>query len=242
MPEIRVVQNLLKHNDEIAAMNRQCLQDAGVFCIDLIGSPGCGKTSLLEATLRRLNNRINIGVIAGDLATDRDAQRIQACGAKVVQINTGKGCHLDANQVRHALDEIGLEDLDLLIIENVGNLICPVGFDLGQDAKIGMFSVCEGDDKAAKHPHLVCAADVLLLNKIDLIQHVKFHPVVFLEDVEKLNPQLDVFEISVSQPKIDRWIDWLLAKVCVPQDTNATQIDDETPALSSAEKEISDAC
>jgi len=238
MPEIRVVQNLLKHNDEIAAMNRQRLQDAGVFCIDLIGSPGCGKTSLLEATLRRLNQRMNIGVIAGDLATDRDAQRIQACGAKVVQINTGKGCHLDANQVRHAMDEIDLNDLDLLIIENVGNLICPVGFDLGQDAKVGMFSVCEGDDKAAKHPHLVCAADVLLLNKTDLMQHVRFHPVTFLEDVESLNPDVSVIELSVTEAKIERWLEWLLSRVLTGPDSCVSQ----TSALASEAKVTPDTC
>lgn len=237
MSEIRIVQNVLKHNDEIAAMNRQRLHDAGVFCIDLIGSPGCGKTSLLEATLRRLHNRVNIGVITGDLATDRDAQRIQACDAKVVQINTGKGCHLDANQVRHALDETDLDSLNLLIIENVGNLICPVGFDLGQDAKVGMFSVCEGDDKAAKHPHLVRATDVLLLNKTDLVQHVRFHPVTFLEDVEALNPGVPVFELSVANAKIERWIDWLLSRVSLDQDSSVTQ----TPALADAAKEASDA-
>ncbi len=220
MSEIRVVQNLLKHNDEIAAMNRQRLHDAGVFCIDLIGSPGCGKTSLLEATMRRLNQRMNIGVIAGDLATDRDAQRIQACGAKVVQINTGKGCHLDANQVRHALDGIELESLDLLIIENVGNLICPVGFDLGQDAKVGMFSVCEGDDKAAKHPHLVCAADVLLLNKTDLHKHVRFNREVFIKDMRTLNPAVELIELSVVQGNLDRWISWLTSKIQAARSNN----------------------
>ncbi len=237
MSEIRIVQNVLKHNDEIASMNRHRLRDDGVFCIDLIGSPGCGKTSLLEATLRRLHNRINIGIIAGDLATDRDAQRIQACGARVVQINTGKGCHLDANQVRHALDEIDLAGLDLLIIENVGNLICPVGFDLGQDAKVGMFSVCEGDDKAAKHPHLVRAADLLLLNKIDLMKYVKFHPVTFREDVEKLNPGVEMIELSVTEPKIERWLDWLLSKTQAAQDETCADM----PVPVGTAKELSDA-
>jgi hydrogenase nickel incorporation protein HypB len=237
MSEIRIVQNVLKHNDEIAAMNRQRLRDAGVFCIDLIGSPGCGKTSLLEATLHRLHGRINIGIIAGDLATDRDAQRIQACGARVVQINTGKGCHLDANQVRHALDQIDLGGLDLLIIENVGNLICPVGFDLGQDVKVGMFSVCEGDDKAAKHPHLVRIADLLLLNKTDLVKYVRFHPVIFREDVERLSPGVQIIELSVTEPRIDRWLDWLLSKTRAAND----QANTEVPALVDPTKELSDA-
>lgn len=212
MSEIRIVQNVLKHNDEIAAMNRGHLREAGVFCIDLIGAPGCGKTALLEATIQQLHGRIRLGVITGDLATDRDAQRIRAGGAPVVQINTGKGCHLDANQVRHAIDGIDLDGIDLLVIENVGNLICPVGFDLGQDAKVGMFSVCGGDDKPAKHPHLVVAADLLLLNKTDLIPHVRFDRDVFTRDVKALNPDVELIEMSVTAGLIDRWLDWLVSK------------------------------
>jgi hydrogenase nickel incorporation protein HypB len=212
MAEVKIVQNVLKHNDEIAAMNRDSLREAGVYCVDLIGAPGCGKTSLLEATLEKLHDKLNIGVIAGDLATDRDAQRLQAKGARVVQVNTGKGCHLDANQVRHAIEGVDLDGLDLLVIENVGNLICPVGFDLGQDAKVGMFSVCGGDDKAAKHPHLVHAADVLLLNKTDLMQHVKFNADVFRQDVRRLNGDVELIEISVAQCRLERWLDWLTSK------------------------------
>lgn len=217
MAEVKIVQNVLKHNDEIAAMNREILKEAGVYCIDLIGAPGCGKTSLLEATLEQLHEKMNIGIIAGDLATDRDAQRLQAKGARVVQINTGKGCHLDANQVRHAIEGIDLAGLDLLVIENVGNLICPVGFDLGQTCKVGMFSVCEGDDKAAKHPHIVHAADVLLLNKIDLMQHVRFNPDVFRQDVQRLNPDVQLIELSVSSAQLDRWLDWLTSNTQAAQ-------------------------
>ena len=219
MSEVRIVQNVLKHNDEIAAMNRERLREAGVFCIDLIGAPGCGKTALLEATIQQLHGRINLGVITGDLATDRDAQRISAGGAPVVQINTGKGCHLDANQVRHAIDGIDLDGLDTLIIENVGNLICPIGFDLGQDAKVGMFSVCGGDDKPAKHPHLVYAADLLLLNKIDLMKHVRFDRDVFRRDAKALNPDVELIELSVADGRIDRWLDWLVSR---PQTARAT--------------------
>jgi hydrogenase nickel incorporation protein HypB len=237
VPEVRIVQNVLKHNDEIAAMNRKRLRDAGVYCIDLIGSPGCGKTSLLEATLHGLLGRISIGIITGDLATDRDAQRISACGAKVVQINTGKGCHLDANQVRHALDGIDLDGLDLLVIENVGNLICPVGFDLGQDAKVGMFSVCQGDDKAAKHPHLVRLADLLLLNKTDLLQYIRFRRGIFREDVQRLNPDVQVIELSVTGSDIDGWLDWLLSRTQAAHN----QARAGSPEPAGTTKELSDA-
>lgn len=212
MKQIKVIENVLKHNDEIAAMNRQRLRDSGVYCIDLIGAPGCGKTALLEATLQQLNGKLTIGIIAGDLATDRDAQRIQAQGGSVVQVNTGKGCHLDANQVRHALDNLDLGAMDLLVIENVGNLICPVGFDLGQDCKVGMFSVCGGDDKPAKHPHLVLAADLLLLNKTDLLEHVRFDRDVFTHDIQTLNPRVELIELSVVRGNLDRWMNWLTSK------------------------------
>lgn len=212
MQEIKVVQNVLKHNDEIASMNRQRLRDAGVYCIDLIGAPGCGKTALLEATLQQLNGKLRVGIIAGDLTTDRDAQRIRAHGGSVVQVNTGKGCHLDANQVRHAIEYLDLDGLDLLVIENVGNLICPVGFDLGQDCKVGMFSVCGGDDKPAKHPHLVVAADLLLLNKTDLLKHVRFDRDVFITDMQTLNPGVELIELSVVEGNLDRWMNWLTTR------------------------------
>lgn len=217
MRQVKIIQNVLKHNDEIAAMNRQRLLDAGVYCIDLIGAPGCGKTALLEATLQQLNGKLKVGVIAGDLATDRDAKRIQAQGGSVVQVNTGKGCHLDANQVRHAIDSLDLGAMDLVVIENVGNLICPVGFDLGQDCKVGMFSVCGGDDKPAKHPHLVIAADLLLLNKTDLLQHVRFDRDVFIHDMHTLNPAVELIELSIVQQNLGCWINWLTSKTQAAQ-------------------------
>ena len=154
--------------------NRDLLRAAGVFTIDLIGGPGCGKTTLVEKTVAALRNDLRIGVIVGDLTTARDAQRIAAVCPEVVQINTGKGCHLEAHQVRQAMEKIDVTKLDLLIIENVGNLVCPVGLDLGQNAKVGMFCTTEGADKPAKYPHLVEVADVLLLNKIDLLPYLTF--------------------------------------------------------------------
>lgn len=224
MQQVKIIENVLKHNDEIAAMNRGRLRAAGVYCIDLIGAPGCGKTALLEATLQQLNGKLRVGIIAGDLATDRDAQRIQAQGGSVVQVNTGKGCHLDANQVRHAIDNLDLNTLDLLVIENVGNLICPVGFDLGQDCKVGMFSVCGGDDKPAKHPHLVIAADLLLLNKTDLLKHVRFDRDVFIKDMQTLNPAVELIELSVVEGNLDRWINWLTSKTHAARSTTGAVV------------------
>lgn len=209
--QVPIVENVLKLNDEVAAINRQTLRDAGVLTLDLIGAPGCGKTALLEATIQRLAGQLRLGVAVGDLTTARDAERMARWCDQVVQINTGKGCHLDANQVRQALTRLDLTQLDILIIENVGNLICPVGFDLGQDAKVGMFSISEGDDKPAKHPYLVQEASVLLLNKVDLKPYVPFDVDRFYADVKRLNHDIAVLEVSAHQGAIDPWIDWLVA-------------------------------
>lgn len=211
--KIPVVENVLKLNDEVAAINRERLQAAGVYTLDLIGAPGCGKTALLESTLRRLSSELAIGVLAGDLTTSRDAERMGRWTPHVVQINTGRGCHLDANQVRQGLQQLDLDALDLLFIENVGNLICPVGFDLGQNEKIGMFSVSEGDDKAAKHPYLVHESSVVLLNKLDLLPHVPFNREVFQQDVRRLNPDVAVLELSVVRDEIDPWLAWVAGRM-----------------------------
>ena len=208
--KVPIVENVLKLNDEIAAINRQALHDAGVFSINLIGAPGCGKTSLIEATVRRLKDTVRFGMVVGDLATDRDGQRLTHAAGQVVQINTGKGCHLDANQLRQAMTNFDLTTLDVLLVENVGNLICPVGFDLGQDVKLGMFSVSEGDDKAAKHPYLVHEAAMLLLNKIDLLPHVPFDVELFRADVHRINPQVRLIETSVVSQRMSIWLDWLM--------------------------------
>lgn len=208
--KVPIVENVLKLNDEIARQNRADIVAAGAFCINMIGAPGCGKTALLEATLQRLAGRLTIGVLVGDLTTTRDAERMARYCEHVVQINTGKGCHLDANQVRQGLRQLDLRAMDILIIENVGNLICPVGFDLGQHLKVGMFSVSEGDDKPAKHPYLVCEASVLVLNKMDLLPHVPFDLPRFYEDVKRLNPSVNVIETSVARGSgLDAWTNWL---------------------------------
>ena len=205
-----MVERVLEANDEIAAVTRDELARRGIFAIDLIGAPGSGKTALLEATLQLLKGRRRPAVLVGDLATRRDGDRLGRWCDRVVQISTGEGCHLEANQVRDALRQVDLEGVDLLFIENVGNLICPVGFDLGQTAKVGMFSLTEGDDKAAKHPYLVTAADLLLLNKIDLAPHLSFDRVGFEADVRLLNPRVPMLEVSATSGRgLDGWIAWI---------------------------------
>jgi hydrogenase nickel incorporation protein HypB len=207
---VHVVENILKLNDEMAALNRSRLHKAGVFTVDLMGAPGCGKTALIEATLRRLPSALRVGVIVGDLTTQRDADRMARFTKHVVQINTGKGCHLEANHVMQGMLRLEVKHLDLLFIENVGNLICPVGFDLGQDVKVGMFCAAGGDDKAAKHPYIVCESSLLLLNKIDLLPHVPFNLTQFQADIHRLNPGVELMELSAfTGDGIDAWIDWL---------------------------------
>jgi hydrogenase nickel incorporation protein HypB len=210
---VQVVENVLKLNDEMAAMNRRKLREAGVFSLDLIGAPGCGKTALIEATLQCLSPELRVGVIVGDLTTQRDADRMAKFTDHVVQINTGKGCHLEAHHVMQGMSRLDIEHLDLLFIENVGNLICPVGFDLGQDVKVGMFCTTGGDDKAAKHPYIVCESSLLLLNKIDLLYHVPFDLPLFRQDVHRLNPDVTMLELSaITGDGLDGWIKWIDAQ------------------------------
>jgi hydrogenase nickel incorporation protein HypB len=210
---VQVVENILKLNDEMAAMNRRKLREAGVFSLDLIGAPGCGKTALIEATLQHLSPELRVGVIVGDLTTQRDADRMAKFTDHVVQINTGKGCHLEAHHVMQGMSRLDIEHLDLLFIENVGNLICPVGFDLGQDVKVGMFCTTGGDDKAAKHPYIVCESSLLLLNKIDLLYHVPFDLPLFRQDVHRLNPDVTMLELSaITGDGLEAWLNWINAQ------------------------------
>lgn len=207
--KVQVVENVLRANDELAAINRADFEHAGVFVVDLIGAPGSGKTALIEATLRARPG-VKFGVIAGDLATQRDADRMARFTPHVVQINTGKTCHLEAGHVRQAMSALPLSDLDVLFIENVGNLICPVGFDLGQHCKVGVFNVCGGDDKAAKHPYIVRESAVIVLTQIDLLGHVNFREQVFHDDVTTLNPRASILALSPTRGDgMDGWLQWL---------------------------------
>jgi len=212
--KVAVVENVLKLNDEMAALNRAAIHQAGVFSVNLIGAPGCGKTALLEGTLRATKGQLRCAVIVGDLTTQRDADRMAKWCPQVVQVNTGRGCHLEAHHVRQALGKVNLAKVDVLFIENVGNLICPVGFDLGQHAKVGIFAVSDGDDKAAKHPYIVCEAALLILSKIDLLPYVPFDLQLFRKDVRRLNPKSVLQELSVvTCDGMDSWISWLKENV-----------------------------
>jgi hydrogenase nickel incorporation protein HypB len=207
---VPLVERVLEMNDEIAAANRTQLERRGIFSVDLIGAPGSGKTALLEVTLRALRGRRRPAVLVGDVATRRDGDRLARWCDQVVQISTGQGCHLEANQVRDAMAQIDLGEVDLLFIENVGNLICPVGFDLGQSAKVGLFSLTEGEDKAAKHPYLVEEADLILLNKVDLLPYLSFDRSFFEADVRLLNPRVPILGVSATTGEgLEAWIAWL---------------------------------
>ncbi len=195
MVEIRIAQKLRRANDEIAAENRSLFSKLGLLVVNVMGSPGSGKTSMLEA-IARTGAGLRIAVIEGDLETARDAVRIEKAGMKAVQITTGRACHLDAGMVKQGLEALDLEGLDALVVENVGNLVCPAGFDLGESLRILVSSVAEGDDKAAKYPPMFARADVLVVNKIDLLPHVDFDMERFERDAKAARHDVEIFRIS----------------------------------------------
>ena len=208
------MQNVLKANDRIAAENRSYFAYKGVLAINIMSSPGAGKTTLIENTIRVLKDEFTIAVIEGDIQTTYDAERISAAGAQAVQINTGGGCHLDANMISHSLSQLELNTVDLLIIENVGNLVCPAGFDLGENYRVAILSVSEGDDKPSKYPLIFNVSDALLINKTDLLPYVDCDVERIREASGRINPDLEIFEISCKTGHgLDGWYDWLRAKV-----------------------------
>lgn len=208
--QIPVVQKVLAANDLIAEELRAQFDRAGVPAVNLMGSPGAGKTSLVEQTLERVAGRVKIGVIEGDVATSLDADRIARFGVPTVQINTGGACHLDAAMIRKALSNLDISGLDLLLIENVGNLVCPAQFDLGEAAKVVVCSLPEGDDKVLKYPAIFSLVSAVVLNKLDLIEHLEFNLLDFERHLGELNPNAALMELScVTGEGLDRWVEWL---------------------------------
>ena len=209
---MRIEQDILGRNAAYAATNRRRLAEHGIFAVNLVSSPGSGKTSLLVRTIETLRDRVRVAVIEGDQQTSTDADRIRATGAPAVQVNTGKGCHLDAHQVGHAIEHLGLPDDSVLMIENVGNLVCPAAFDLGEAHKAVILSVTEGDDKPLKYPDMFHASELMVLNKVDLLPHLDFDVDRCVEYARRVNPSIQVIELSARTGEgIDAWIDWLLA-------------------------------
>lgn len=208
--QVEVKTNVLAKNDAIADTLRQRFEDNEVFVFNLLGSPGAGKTSLLEATLQDLVKDYNIAVIEGDLFTNQDAERIHALGVPVIQINTVGGCHLDAQMIEDALEELDLEALDMLIIENVGNLVCPAEFEIGEAMKVTVLSVTEGEDKPLKYPLIFKESKAVLLNKIDLLPYVPFNKDKAIKDIKNLNPKGSIFEVScTAKDGLAPWLAWV---------------------------------
>ena len=212
--EIQVMKNILDENDRIAEENRKFFGEKKILVVNLMGSPGSGKTSLLEKTLAKLTGKIKIAVIEGDLFTAKDAERIERQGVQVVQINTSGGCHLDAQMVKRAAESLKLDEINLLIVENVGNLVCPAEFDVGENFKAVVLSITEGDDKPLKYPLIFKESAITLLNKIDLLPFTNFNLESAREDLTTLHPNLKIIETSCTKDSgVDEFCDWLLEKV-----------------------------
>jgi hydrogenase nickel incorporation protein HypB len=214
MVQVRLASNLLGANELLARKNRNTFSRLGLLAVNLMSSPGSGKTTILEKSIEYLEGKLILGVIEGDLYTDQDAQRIEQKGVQVVQINTAGACHLDAGMVGKAFEDLPNKELDLLFIENVGNLVCPAEFDLGEDFKAVVISTTEGNDKPLKYPLIFREARVILLNKIDLLPYTDFSLERFREDLAQLNPSAPIFLISGrSGEGIAEWNEWLLGEV-----------------------------
>ncbi len=212
--KIPVVRNILEVNDRVAEQNRVLFDQNKVFVFNLMSSPGAGKTSLLERTIEHLKDKLRIGVIEGDITSSLDAERIPQEGVQTVQVNTEGACHLDANMIREAVSQIDLANLDLMVVENVGNLVCPAEFDVGEDMKVMILSVTEGDDKPLKYPLMFQLSQALIINKIDLLPYIDCDIERIKEAAAGLSPGIAIFEVSCrSGEGLEVWYDWLQEKV-----------------------------
>ena len=231
---VSIERNILDKNQSYANANRQYLKQNNVLTINLLSSPGAGKTSLLVRTIQDLKDCVPICVIEGDQETANDAERIRATGAQAVQINTGRGCHLDAHMVGHALEDFRFSQDSLLLIENVGNLVCPASFDLGESFKVVILSVTEGEDKPIKYPDMFAASDLMIVSKTDLLPYLKFDVDTAIEYARRVNPDIKVIQLSVETGEgMSEWNDWLLSGVW-PEPVQSPEADFKAGSLSNA--------
>jgi len=213
MSRVDIERKIQDENDRLAEENRKVFTEAGVFVMNIISSPGSGKTTLLEATLDRLAERVNIVVIEGDISTERDMDRVRARGASGVQINTGGGCHLSSRMVADVLEDLDLSDAELVFIENVGNLVCPSTYDLGEDVRMVLLSTTEGDDKPMKYPAIFHEASLAVLNKIDLLPHLTYDMEKVEKEIRVLNPEGEIMRLSaLTGDGMDAWVDWIMER------------------------------
>lgn len=212
---VDIEKDILAKNNHIAAHNRAHFAAASILALNLVSSPGSGKTTLLTHTLQRLASQINCAVVEGDQQTSNDADRIRATGVPAIQVNTGKGCHLDAQMVHDALHQLSPQDNSLLFIENVGNLVCPASFDLGERHKVAVLSVTEGEDKPLKYPHMFAASSLMILNKIDLLPWVSFDVEACIRHARQVNPGIEVIQLSATTGAgMESWFAWLEQQRC----------------------------
>ncbi len=214
MPKVTIAQNILAANDTIAQQIQQSLAALSIRTINMMSSPGAGKTTLLERTIERLSGQLGMAVIEGDVETSADAERIEEAGAETVQINTRGACHLEAHMIRDALAEIDLGSIDLLVIENIGNLVCPSAWNLGEDMRVVVVSTTEGDDKPAKYPQMFAASQVMIVNKLDLLPYLDYDVEKVKRQALAINPHLRIFELSCrTGAGLEAWCEWLVAFV-----------------------------
>lgn len=212
--EIKVLKDILGANEQMAARNRELLDSNNIFTVNLMASPGAGKTSLVLATIKGLEGKARVGVIEGDVSSSLDAELIGKEGVPVIQINTGGECHLEANMIGNALANLPLPDIDLLLIENVGNLICPAEFNLGENKKVVIASIPEGDDKPFKYPLIFHTADAVVINKVDLLPYLKFDTEAYSRAVRGINSKVAIFQTSCTTGEgVDEWVSWLQAEM-----------------------------